>query len=300
MSVVRPYPVVRLCTDLPYILALRELAAQCEFGDLEERQISVQISNGVLDQHLREKLWEDDLTLTDVVKRCAGHEQSKLNKKLCNTEVAVNAQYYKQGQGGRGRGRGLPRASSQDAAGRGRGYRASSQEAAGRGRRYNRGFHGHGYRGRGSARGRPPTPSRGAHTWMSPPAQNFQPGAHAVAPGAHHRDQRQYQSNMYKCARCSEVHAPKQCPAYGKHCHFCSLKGHFQKCCRKKHVYVTNIETDYYDCDDMYESYGDQTYEYEIQHVSTHTASCTTCDANTGNDICDTITNEVCTENNVT
>ena len=49
-------------TVAEYISALRDLASHCEFGALEDRQVAIQISNGVRDTKLK-KLWEDDLDL---------------------------------------------------------------------------------------------------------------------------------------------------------------------------------------------------------------------------------------------
>ena len=69
-------------TTAEFITALRELAKNCEFGDLEERQIAIQISNGVKDEALRRKLWDDDLTLDEVIKKCHIHEQRNENKPL--------------------------------------------------------------------------------------------------------------------------------------------------------------------------------------------------------------------------
>ena len=48
-------------TITQYITAIRELGRQCEFEGLKDRQIALQISNGVRDIKLKEKLWEDDL-----------------------------------------------------------------------------------------------------------------------------------------------------------------------------------------------------------------------------------------------
>ncbi|KAJ8035031.1 hypothetical protein HOLleu_22108 [Holothuria leucospilota] len=45
-----------------YITAIRELASHCEFGALEESQICIRLSNGVRDEKLKEKLWEDGLS----------------------------------------------------------------------------------------------------------------------------------------------------------------------------------------------------------------------------------------------
>ena len=71
-----------------YITAVRNLAAECEFGDLCERQVCIQISNGVRDQKLKEKLWEDDLSLDDVIKRCHQFDQLLETHRIHATESA--------------------------------------------------------------------------------------------------------------------------------------------------------------------------------------------------------------------
>ncbi|KAJ8408860.1 hypothetical protein AAFF_G00246780 [Aldrovandia affinis] len=39
---------------------------------------------------------------------------------------------------------------------------------------------------------------------------------------------------MWPCFQCSGEHQPWQCPAYGKECHFCSMKNHFSRVCRQQ------------------------------------------------------------------
>ena len=53
-----------------YITALRQLANNCNFGDNLDTQLCVQISNGVSDMSLKKKLWSEDLTLDDIIKKC--------------------------------------------------------------------------------------------------------------------------------------------------------------------------------------------------------------------------------------
>ena len=57
-----------------YITAVKELATHCEFGSLKDRQIALQISNGVRDTKLKEKLWEDDLSLDKLLHKCSVYE----------------------------------------------------------------------------------------------------------------------------------------------------------------------------------------------------------------------------------
>ena len=40
--------------------------------------------------------------------------------------------------------------------------------------------------------------------------------------------------NRWPCRYCSRIHAPQQCPAYGKTCTGCGKMGHYKKVCRSK------------------------------------------------------------------
>ena len=104
-------------TVADYIAAVRELASHCEFGTTEETQVCVQVSNGVLDQKLKERLWEDNCNLDKLIKRCNFHEQTQQTKKLTGTADAQVA-YSQATPRGRARGRGPHRGTSR---GRGRG-----------------------------------------------------------------------------------------------------------------------------------------------------------------------------------
>ena len=86
-------------TVAEYITALQELASHCEFGTLEKRQIAIQLSNGVRDEKLREKLRNDDLTLEEAINKCLRFEQSQETHKLCSDDAQVHAIW------GHGRGR---------------------------------------------------------------------------------------------------------------------------------------------------------------------------------------------------
>ena len=89
-----------------YISSIRELASQCEFGDSEQTQICIQISNGVRDKKLRESLWEDDLALEDIIKRCHKFDQLRETRRITGDQTnEVNAVTQARGRG-RFRGRG--------------------------------------------------------------------------------------------------------------------------------------------------------------------------------------------------
>ena len=79
-----------------YITAVKELATHCEFGSLKDRQISLQISNGVRDIKLKEKLWEDDLSLDKLLHKCSVYEQLLDTKKMLGADQKSVHQLSKQ------------------------------------------------------------------------------------------------------------------------------------------------------------------------------------------------------------
>ena len=158
------------------------------------------ISNGVRDTKLKEKLWEDDLDLDQVTKKCNSFEQSKETRKLCAREAQVHAVSARGQSRGRSRGRG-DRGNS-----RGRGQSpygaAASSSAPGRGVPY---------RGRGQA-------PRGQH-YQSQPYH-----------GQAYRGQSCQSNYQSGCRNCGLIHGLRQCPAYNRNCNKCHALGHFAKC----------------------------------------------------------------------
>ena len=73
-----------------YITAVCELTSHCEFGTLENKMICTQISNGVCDTKLKEKLWESDLGLDVIIRKCNFFEQSEDTKKLTGAKTNVH------------------------------------------------------------------------------------------------------------------------------------------------------------------------------------------------------------------
>ena len=63
------------------------MGCQCEFDGLKDRQIALQISNGVRDIKRKEKLWEDDLSLDNVIKKCHLNEQLLDTRKMLYSTV---------------------------------------------------------------------------------------------------------------------------------------------------------------------------------------------------------------------
>ena len=47
-------------------------------------------------------------------------------------------------------------------------------------------------------------------------------------------------SNRWPCRYCSGIHAPQQCPAYGKTCTGCRNIGHYKTVCRSKRECVVH------------------------------------------------------------
>ncbi|XP_068212456.1 uncharacterized protein [Palaemon carinicauda] len=123
-----------------YIAAVRELASQCEFGATVESQVCIQISNGVRDKKLKEKLWEDDLSLNDIIKKCNQYDQLQETRRITG-EAQVNAAAFGRG-GGRSRGRRGRQGRSQSYApsqGRGQAHQGQSRGQAYQGQIQGRG-----------------------------------------------------------------------------------------------------------------------------------------------------------------
>ena len=57
-----------------YITALTDIAKMCDFGDKEEELLCVQIGNGVRDEILKKKLWDESLSLKQIIEKCQTHE----------------------------------------------------------------------------------------------------------------------------------------------------------------------------------------------------------------------------------
>ena len=57
-----------------YITALRDLAKMCDFGEKEDDLLCVQIGNGVKDDSLKKKLWDESLSLKQMIEKCQTHE----------------------------------------------------------------------------------------------------------------------------------------------------------------------------------------------------------------------------------
>ena len=111
------------------ITALRELANNCNFGDNLDTQLCVQISNGVSDMSLKKKLWSEDLTLDDIIKKCHLFEQQKESMELYGTSGS-NAERSINYTRSRGRARGGAhqfRGSSFRGSSRGSSYRGPFQ-----------------------------------------------------------------------------------------------------------------------------------------------------------------------------
>ena len=221
-----------------YITAVRDLAAHCEFGDVEESQICVQLSNGVIDQKLKEKLWEDDLTLAQLTKKCNFFDQSAMAKKLTGANTNVNTVHATRG--------------SSRSRGRGRGH----------------GSH-YGYTRRGQSQG------RDNYQHDQPPARGrTRGGAYQAIPSRGRGQPRQQQRQQLRydtsasCSKCGRMHAPRQCPAYGQTCRLCSKLHHYARMCRSgKQVHFSQRHRDnVYPCDDEYEYENDNVYSYDDEN----------------------------------
>jgi hypothetical protein len=101
-----------------YITELRQLAKLCDFDTREENMLCVQISNGVRNEQLRKKLWDEDLTLKQIIQKCQTFELRNESSELFKATGSkdVNAVMSRGGRGShrfdrgnRGRGRGMHR-----------------------------------------------------------------------------------------------------------------------------------------------------------------------------------------------
>ena len=204
-----------------YVTRLREVADHCQFGTLLDTQLCKQLSLGVNDAALREKLWSEDLTLQQTIEKCHLHEQRLGSRQMFaeaqSSTKEVHAfsrsrgrgRYHSRGRGSHSQGRGTP------SRGRGRGF-AQMHEA----RQDNAQSRGHACtRGYGSGHG----------------------------------------SASSSCSNCGQYHPPKRCPAYYKRCHKCNKQGHFESMCRSKTVHT--VQTDFNDNYVSYDAYDDVSYD---------------------------------------
>jgi hypothetical protein len=186
-------------TITEYITALRDLAKLCEFKDQEDNMLSVQISNGVSNQALRKKLWEDDLTLNQILEKCQTFELRESSAKLYaeaeQKTKDVNAVHFSRGRG----------------SSRFRGNRARSRAP-----------------NRGSTRKTESTATAASEQHSS---QSASRGRGRIAST---RGRQQHSAS--DCGRCGRSHHPRRCPAYYKTCRSCGTQGHFDYMCRNRSV----------------------------------------------------------------
>ena len=216
-----------------YIAKLRAISEHCEFGDTLNNQLCKQISSGVHDKTLRDKLWGEDLTLEQIVAKCHLFEQRQTSKDVIDGDVKPSAEVH-YNKRGRGRGRGNHR-------GRGHGYGRGNSR--GRGNSYG---HGNSHPGRQN--------DRGGHYR----------GGQSRGSGQQHNRQR---DGQHVCGNCGGSHPPRRCPAYGKTCHHCSRLNHFSKMCRQRtHDTVRVYETERVDSNANYDDSGSE-YEFTENFV---------------------------------
>lgn len=93
-----------------YLARLKDIAQYCNFGDTLDNQLCKQLSNGVKDRELRDKLWADDLTLDQIIKKAHLHEQRKQSQEVSpGASADVHSFRGRSHSRGRGRGRGNSR-----------------------------------------------------------------------------------------------------------------------------------------------------------------------------------------------
>ena len=152
-----------------YITELRRLAKLCDFGNREDKMLSVQISVGVRDKVLGTKISDEDLTLAQIIEKCQTYELRSQCLRDEKTQQEVNA--IRRGRGRsrsawRGRGNNY-RGNNYHSQNRG-GYGRISSRSRGQSSRGNRGYSGH---GRGRAQRRDPVAACGKCGEVHPPRQ---------------------------------------------------------------------------------------------------------------------------------
>jgi hypothetical protein len=73
-----------------FIIAVSEMADNCEFGAVRDTLLSVKISNGLKDKYLRRKLWDDDLALEEIIQKCHTFEQRSETAGLHSEEKQIH------------------------------------------------------------------------------------------------------------------------------------------------------------------------------------------------------------------
>ena len=141
-----------------YVTNLKEIAKYCEFAGTIDRQLCKQISDGVRDPGLRDKLWSEELTLEQIITKCHLHEQKKESFAIIKPSAYESRDilYYNTDVRGRGRGRSRGRGSRFTSRGRGGSHPPSHG--------YSQGYSQQGSRGRGSHRGSNRGVSHGFHS----------------------------------------------------------------------------------------------------------------------------------------
>jgi hypothetical protein len=182
-------------TVAEFITELTRLAKLCDFGDLEDNMLCVQISNGLRDEHLRKKVWDEDLSLKQIIEKCQMFELR------AESSTVADIHYTSRRRGG------STNFTPRDAA----------PPGIGRAQSHHRGFN----RGRGTA-----PVGRGAYRGQH--RGQFQ----GRGRGRGHSVPTFHQQKT-ACTNCNTVHQPRQCPAYNKLCNHCNIMGHFKVACRK-------------------------------------------------------------------
>lgn len=224
-----------------YITELKRLSKLCDFGEKESEMVCVQISNGVRSEILRKKLWDEDLGLQDVIKKCQAYEMRQEHFPQNSTVHTVRQSarqkfttpsrphhFYRPSLSRRSPSNSGPPSLPR--------YPQSAPSSSHRSPpgASNTNFH--------RSSGRAPV------KWQAGP------------PGQQH-------VTKQPCRNCGTIHSYRQCPAYGKKCNFCHKMNHFQKCCRKQVMFLKTEITPTTDCeqDSGYEQY---TLEEEVENLN--------------------------------
>lgn len=224
-----------------FLIDIKRLVRDCEYGDRENEMLRDQIVMGVCDKKLQSKLLEMvNLTYENAVDKARASEVTKEQAStMSKNAIAINEIRH-----------GLENTHYTQ-------YRSKNQTAE---------------RNNNSNDHRRNTP-RGP--WNTQRADNNNTSNRARDIGSRTNNQ-----NENVCNRCTYTHRAGACPAYGKMCNKCSKPNHFSKACKTKTVSAIEFEDDNeYNNNDNFDDNNDND-EFYIGSVEREVNETETDDAN--------------------
>lgn len=200
-----------------FLNELRKLAADCDFGTLQDRLIKDRIVCGIKDQRVKDRLLrEADLTLTNTVNICKAAEQTEEDiRKLAEKPEAWKSTLFKRNsmavQSRKFKHNHIrKREQKRDA-----NWREEDRRDYWQQRRISD----------GCRRGRYQFQQRSYEGWKD-----------RYPTGGQHRTKYRFQNQSQGCGRCEKVHRKFECPAFGKKCGNCNGMNHLARVCHNRNV----------------------------------------------------------------